>query len=147
MTRGLVASARVTIDVPVAKVWDAFVNPKVISQYMFGTEVVSEWKKGAPIVWKGVWKGKKYEDKGTILELRRDSALTYSHFSPLTGLPDVPENYHTVKVELHRHGSHTTVALSQDNNPDEEARDHSQKNWEMILVSLKKLLEANEKKR
>jgi uncharacterized protein YndB with AHSA1/START domain len=143
MTRGLVASAEVTIDAPVAKVWDAFTNPKVISQYMFGTEVVSEWRKGAPIVWNGVWKGKKYRDKGSILELKRESVISYTHFSPLTGLLDVPENYHTVTVELHPDGSRTKVALSQDNNPDQEARSHSKKNWEMMLASLKELLEAN----
>jgi hypothetical protein len=30
---------------------------------MFGTTVNSEWREGAPITWKGDWKGKAYEDK------------------------------------------------------------------------------------
>ena len=147
MTRGLVASARTTVDAPISTVWDAFVNPKVINQYMFGTEVVSEWKKGASIVWKGVWNGKAYEDKGRILELKRERLISYSHFSPLSGLPDTPENYHTVTVELSRDGSRTAVSLSQDNNPTEDARDHSQNNWEMMLDSLKKLLETKQRNR
>jgi len=33
------------------------------------------------------------------------------------------------------------VSLSQDNNPTEEARVHSEKNWETMLVDLKQLLE------
>ena len=49
MTKGLVASARVTIAAPVAKVWDALVNPAIIKQYMFGTEVVSELREGRAI--------------------------------------------------------------------------------------------------
>jgi uncharacterized protein YndB with AHSA1/START domain len=142
MTKGLVASARTTINAPVATVWNALVNPEVIKQYMFGTNVVSEWKKGSAIAWKGIWQGKTYEDKGTILELRPERTLRYSHFSPLSGVPDVPENYHTVTIELSREGNSTIVSLSQDNNPTEEAQSHSEKNWTMMLMSLKKLLET-----
>jgi hypothetical protein len=28
-------------------------NPEIIKQYMFGTNVISDWKEGSPIVWKG----------------------------------------------------------------------------------------------
>jgi uncharacterized protein YndB with AHSA1/START domain len=143
MARGLVASASVTMDVPVAEVWDALVNPETIRRYMFGTTVVCEWRKGSPILWKGVWNGKSYEDKGKILELKREKVISYSHYSPLSGLPDVPENYHVVTIRLRHSGHHTTVSLSQDGNPTNEARDHSQKNWEAMLAGLKKLLEAN----
>jgi hypothetical protein len=35
------------------------------------------------------------------------------------------------------------VTLTQDNNPDEKTKDHSEKNWKMMLASLKKLLEES----
>lgn len=76
-----------------------------------------------------------------ILQLQPGRVLQYSHFSPLSQLPDAPENYHTVTYELSGDGNHTRVALTQDNNPTEQARDHSQKNWEIMLVALKKFLE------
>lgn len=57
------------------------------------------------------------------------------------GKPDVPENYHTVTIELTSDGAQTTVTLSQDNNATEEAREHSEKNWQMMIDSLKKILE------
>ena len=144
MVKGLVALATATIDAPTAAVWDALVNPETIRRYMFGTTVVSEWKRGAPIFWKGVWKGKSYEDKGTILDLKREQVISYSHFSPLSRLPDAPENYHVVTVKLQSDGRRTTVTLSQDGNSTEEARDHSRKNWEMMLASLKDLLETGQ---
>jgi uncharacterized protein YndB with AHSA1/START domain len=122
-------------------VWDALVNPKKIKEYMFGTNVASDWKKGSPIVWKGEWKGKKFEDKGVILQLERERLLQYSHFSPLSGLPEKPENYHTVTIELSKKGTQTLVSLSQDNNLTDEEREHSEKNWKMMLEGLKKLLE------
>jgi uncharacterized protein YndB with AHSA1/START domain len=141
MHQGFMAEASISINVPVAKVWDALVNPEVIKRYMFGTEVVSEWTKGSPIVWKGTWKGKRYEDRGLILGLEPERVLQYSHFSPLSGLPDKAENYHTVTLRLTAGENQTLVSLSQDNNPTEEAREHSQKNWGMMLASLKKTLE------
>ncbi len=136
-----IAKAAVTIDAPAAKVWEALVSPDAIKQYMFGTNVTTDWREGSPIVWKGEWKGKAYEDKGVLLEVKPERTLKYSHFSPLSGLPDKPENYHTVTIELSPEGNQTEVSLSQDNNPTEEAREHSEKNWEMMLAGLKKYLE------
>lgn len=137
----LIAKVAITINAPVAKVWEALTKPEIIKQYMFGTNVVSDWQVGSSIVWKGEWQGKSYEDKGRILKFEKERTLQYSHFSPLTGKPDVPENYHTVTIELSSDGSQTTVTLSQDNNETEEAREHSEKNWRMMLEGLKKLLE------
>lgn len=142
MPRGLVSSVQITIDASVAKVWDALVNPELIKQYMFGTTVVSTWKVGSTIRWKGTWNGTVYEDKGAILELKPGKVLSYSHFSPLTGAPDLPENYHTVTIELSSSGRRTIVSLSQDSNRTEEAKHHSEKNWMLMLVGLKRLLET-----
>jgi uncharacterized protein YndB with AHSA1/START domain len=141
-TKGPVARAGIKIDASIDVVWDALVNPEVISQYMFGTSVVSEWKEGSAIAWKGTWKGKAYEDRGIILELKPGRIISYSHFSPLSGLPDIPENYHTVTIELAPKRGGTVVSLSQDNNLTEQAREHSQKNWEAMLKGLKNLLET-----
>jgi activator of Hsp90 ATPase-like protein len=69
---------------------------------------------------------------------------SFSNSSPdnLSGLPDKPENYHTVTIDLMRQGDQTLVTLTQDNNPTEEAKQHSEKNWGMMLAGLKKLLES-----
>jgi hypothetical protein len=55
----------------------------------------------------------------------------------------VPGNYHTVTVQLSPEGEEegTRVSLAQDNNPDEEAREHSEKNWALMLSGLKKTVE------
>ncbi len=141
MSKGLVAKASITVNVPVIKVWDALVNPETIRQYMFGTSVVSSWREGDPIVWRGEWQGTKYEDKGVILKLEPRRLISYTHFSPLSGLPDTPENYHTVTIELSGKKAQTIISLTQDNNADEPAREHSEGGWKMMLQSLKKLLE------
>jgi uncharacterized protein YndB with AHSA1/START domain len=138
-----IAKASIAIDTPVDIVWDAFTNPKTIKQYMFGTNTVSDWKEGSSIIWKGEWQGKTYEDKGVILKFDPNRMLQYSYFSPLSGQPDVPEHYHIVTIELSGQGEHTHVSLRQDNNANDSDREQSEKNWEMLLVSLKKLLEKS----
>jgi Activator of Hsp90 ATPase homolog 1-like protein len=81
------------------------------------------------------------EDKGMILQLKPEHVLQYSHFSPLSDQADVPENYHTVTIELSPGGSGTIVTLSQDNNATEEDREHSEQNWGTMLDSFKRFLE------
>lgn len=141
MSQNLIATASITIKAPGSKVWNALVDPKAIQQYMFGTNAISDWREGSPIVWKGEWQGKPYEDKGVILQLKPGWRLQYSHFSPLSGLPETQENFHTVTIELSDEGDRICVSLSQDHNATEEEAEHSGKNWEMMLSSLKKYLE------
>jgi uncharacterized protein YndB with AHSA1/START domain len=141
MANDFVAQATTTIQASAAEVWDALVDPAKIKEYMFGTNVSSEWKVGGPITWKGEWEGKPYEDKGEILQLTPQRVLQYTHFSPMTGLPDKPENYHTVTIELADNGTATNVTLTQDNNADEKDREHSEKNWSMMLDGLKTFVE------
>jgi uncharacterized protein YndB with AHSA1/START domain len=141
MQTKLIAHASVSIATPVTRVWDALTNPEAIRQYMFGTHVVSEWRKGSTITWTGEWEGTSYEDKGVILRLEPHRALQYTHYSPRSGLPDRPRNYHTVTIELDGAGNMTHVSLTQDNNSDEQAREHSEKNWGAMLVALKRFLE------
>ena len=141
ITANNIAKAETTINAPIEKVWNALTNPEMIKKYMFGTTVISDWKEGSKIVWKGEWEGKSYEDKGKILQIEDQKKLQYSHYSPLSGLNDNPQNYHTVTIDLARKDNETMLTLTQDNNPDEKTRDHSEKNWKMMLASLKKLLE------
>ncbi len=141
MSKGSVARVTTTINAPADKVWQALVTPETIKQYMFGTTVVSDWRSGSPISWKGEWQGKAYEDKGVIQRIEPGRVLEYTHFSPLSGLADAPDSYHTVTIELAEESGATRVTLSQDNNATEEARQHSEKNWRMMLDTLKGLLE------
>ena len=141
MEKNNLAKASISINASSEKVWKALVDPKAIQQYMFGTNVMSDWQEGSSIVWKGEWQGKPYEDKGKILQLKPGRTLQYSHFSPLSGQPDRPESYHTVTIDLSGNGNQTDVTLTQDNNATEAARAESEKNWVMMLTELKKFLE------
>jgi uncharacterized protein YndB with AHSA1/START domain len=141
-TEDIIARVSTVIDAPANKVWEALVTPKIIKQYMFGTEVKSDFCVGSPITWKGEWQGKRYEDKGEIREFEPHRVLQYSHFSPLTGEKDISENYHIVTIVLVEQDGKTNVTLTQDNNPTDKSREHSEKNWQMMLDGLKKTVEG-----
>jgi len=141
-TQDLVAQASVTINAPPSRVWSALVTPSAIKQYMFGADVRSDWDAGSPITWSGEWQGKPFKDKGVIRQIKPQELLQYTHFSPLAGLPDTPENYHLVTIALADQGNQTRVTLTQDNNSTPEAKTHSEKNWKMMLDGLKKFVEG-----
>jgi uncharacterized protein YndB with AHSA1/START domain len=138
---GIVAIAEIDVDASPKEVWDALTDPDLIKQYMFGSTVRSDWQPGSPITWSGEYEGKAYEDKGEVLTVEPERLLEVTHFSPMTGQEDKPENYHRVTYRLEPRGTQTHIELSQDNNPDQSAAEHSKQNWSMMLNGLKELLE------
>ena len=142
MARGFEAIKTVTINAPRDDVWDALTKPDKVKQYMHGTNLTTDWKVGSPISWKGEWKGKSYEDKGRVLEVEPQKRLTYTHWSPMGGSEDKPENYHTVTYELTGEGGKTTLTLKQDNNAtEEEAKKMAEDNWGPVLEGVKQTAE------
>lgn len=141
MAQKYTAQANKTIHASPNQVWAALTDPASIKQYMFGSEVVTDWKVGSPIIFKGIWEGKPFEDKGKLVAVEPEKRLVMTYWSPLSGSADVPENYHTITYELEPAQNETTVRVSQDNNASEQERDQSAKNWEMMLDGLKKLVE------
>jgi uncharacterized protein YndB with AHSA1/START domain len=143
MDRGLIAQAEVDIKAPSDRVWEALVTPSIIKQYFFGSHILTDWAVGSPILYRGEWQGKPYEDKGTVLELEPEHLLVVTHWSPLSGTQDAPENYHTVRYTLVPRGQATSVTIRQDNNASAEEVQHSEQNWAAVLGGLKVLLERN----
>ncbi len=135
-------TARTSIDIHAspARVWQALTDPEMIRQYLFGTQVSTDWQPGSPIIYRGVWEGKEYEDKGQILEVEPQKRLVSTFWSALSGLPDRPENYNTVRYELEPIEGGTRLTIIQDNNSTPEDARHSEQNWNMVLEGLKKLL-------
>jgi uncharacterized protein YndB with AHSA1/START domain len=137
----LVATAETDIAAPPERVWDALTDPAKIKQYMFGSTVETDWQTDSSITWSGEFDGKPYQDKGTVLEVDEPRRLVVTHFSPLSGQDDVPENYHTLTYELDARGDSTHVSLSQDHNGSEDEAAHSRDNWAMVLTGLKGVVE------
>ncbi len=142
MNETRVAKASIRINAPASRVWDALTRPELIKQYLFGTQVNTDWQVGSPITYQGVWQGKPYEDKGQVLEIEPEKRIVSTFWSSLSGLEDRPENYKTVRYDLSGNDSGTILTITQDNNASEEEAMHSEQNWNMVLEGIKKLLEG-----
>jgi len=136
-----VATAECEIEASPEDVWRGLTDPEAIREFMFGSEVQTDWKPGSQITWKGEHKGKSYEDKGEIVTVAPGPLLEVTHFSPLSGQEDKPENYHRVRYELQAADGRTRVRLTQDNSGSAEEAEHSSATWQAMLDGLKKVVE------
>jgi uncharacterized protein YndB with AHSA1/START domain len=141
MPDDFVAESSATVEAPPGRVWEVITDPAATKEFMFGAELATDWTVGGPITWRGSWEGKEYEDKGVILTVEPGRRLVYTHFSPLGGQEDTPENYHTLTWTLQDQGGRTLLTLAQDNNPTAEAAEHSQGMWDRLVADVKRLSE------
>lgn len=142
MPNDLSTSVSITIDAPAAKVWEALTTPELITRWFFGVDTETDWAVGSPIVHRGEYQGKPYEDRGTIVEFEPGRRLVHTHWSPASGLPDRPEHYQEVTWSLSEHGGSTDLSVREVNLPSEKARGVSEQGWNGALAALKDLLEA-----
>ena len=142
MTEDYISQASIVIMAPIAKVWDALINPAIIKQYIFGTDAVSDWKVGSPITYSGIWEGTTYTDKGVILDIIPEKRLVTTYWSSMSGIADIPENYKKITYEVTEEGEGTRLTITQSNNDTEKAKKESDGNWSMVLYTLKKILEV-----
>jgi len=130
----------ITFEATISKVWQGLTDPAIVKQYFFGTNVKSDWKVGSPITFSGEWEGRSYEDKGTILDIDPPRFLKYTYWSSMSGTEDKPENYNNITYELSEDKGTTTLVVTQDGVKSQEAKEHSEQNWQSVFGGLKKIL-------
>ena len=134
-------SSSITINASADEVWAALTTPDVIKQWFFGVDTQADWKVGGTIVHSGEWQGQPYEDRGEIVKIDPPRHLVHTHWSPLSGRPDAPENYEEITWTLVERDGATELTIAEKNLPSEEARTTSEQAWGMVLSNLKDLLE------
>jgi uncharacterized protein YndB with AHSA1/START domain len=135
------ATSSIIVNAPVEQVWEALTTPELIKQWFFGVDTESDWKVGSPLVHRGEWQGKPYEDKGQILRIEPPRLLVHNHWSDVSGVPDIPENYQEVSWALSERNGTTELTITERNLPSEEAKAVSEEGWKTALKSLKEVLE------
>jgi uncharacterized protein YndB with AHSA1/START domain len=139
---GFVATAQTDVSATPERVWTALTEPDQIAEYMYGSKVETSWEVGSPITWDGEYEGRPYQDKGEVLTYDEPRILSVTHYSPMMGQPDEPENYHTLVYTLTASADGTHLELTQDGNDSEEQAEQFSKNWQDMLDGLKKLVEG-----
>lgn len=144
MKNNLILKKTIEVKATKIEVWKALTNPEKLKKTMFGCDVITDWKIGNTILFKGSWNGKDFVDKGTILDFKEGEFYEYNYWSNFSGLKDAPENYSTIKFQLTELKHTTIINLQQINFATTDMYEHSNKNWDIALSALKKLLEKNE---
>ena len=137
----LIAKSSIQINNTVDEAWKALVDPEIVAKYMLGSQQVSDWQKGSSIIWRKDFNGRRFEDKGEILEITPQKSLKYTHYSPASGKPDAPENYQTVSVTLQENAKGTTIELSSDNNASEKEKEMTEQIWAYYFQGLKIIMD------
>ena len=141
MANGPTSESSITIDAPSERVWVALTTPELIEKWFFGVDTETDWKVGSPIVHRGEYRGRPYQDKGTILAFDPPRSFVHSHWSPVSGLPDSPENYQEVSWSVVEHDGRTELTIREVNLPSEEAAAVSEQGWSDALRALKDVVE------
>ena len=139
---GLRSTASILTNAAPARVWEALTTNELRKQWFFGVDTETDWSIGGPIVHRGEYQGQPYVDKGTVLAFEPGKLLVHSHWSSVSGVPDVPENYQTVSWVLTDRDGQTELTVTDDNIRSEDARTTSDQAWEAALSGLKKVAES-----
>jgi uncharacterized protein YndB with AHSA1/START domain len=142
VTTEIGTTTSVTIAAPIEEVWTAITTSDRIREWFFGVETRGDWVPGGELVQTGEWQGRPYESKAVIERMERPTLLEILHWSPMSGRPDLPENYETVVWRLAKDEDGTRLTVSETNLVSEQARDLSERIWATVLDNLKRLLET-----
>ena len=137
------ADSIVKIIAPRKKVWLALTMPDLVKQWQYGSDLLTTWEIGTPIIFRNEWNGGVFEQKGKVLEFLPDSRLKYSLFFPRPDLQDIPEHRIFMTYELTESEGVTSLLVRQED-PRPSAPDESTGGDEgpNVLSSLKELVEV-----
>jgi hypothetical protein len=141
MTNNLIAKVSVLINAPVSKVWEGLMDSGQVNQYLSSEQSATDWKKGSPIAYTGVWEGHTEEDKGMIVGIVPEKILHTAYFSYLSGQEDKPENYANVVYEVSPENGRTLMTITQDHIESQGDLHHMEQAWGTVLAGMKDRIE------
>lgn len=104
-------------------------------------EVDTNWIVGSSFMIKG-FHHVPFENRGCVLQFEPESTLSYNYLSSISHLPDTPENYTHVSVELVPHLAGTALKIEIREFPNEIIYRHVDFYWRTAIELLKKFAES-----
>ncbi len=142
MLLDLTVSQSIVINAPTTQVWEALTNPKIIAQYLYGTETITNWQAGSSIIFQGEYEGQNYRDKGVVTENVFLQKIAYQYWSGFSGLEDLLENYSLVVYHLEsKDNEHTIFTWSQTGYATHQGFEHSLAGMPAFVETIKKVVE------
>jgi uncharacterized protein YndB with AHSA1/START domain len=127
-------TASIIVAEPPERVWAELLHPG--ARWMLGANIETDFQVGSPVTFEGHFFGRQFADHGTVLAFERPRLMHFTHFSPLSGLEDVPENYHEIQIRLQPVDEGTRVEIVQKNISTAERAANSEHQWNTALATL-----------
>ncbi|WP_315824162.1 SRPBCC domain-containing protein [Paraflavitalea speifideaquila] len=131
----------IEINTAASKVWNALINPDIITQFLPGVEVITDWKVGSELIFVYDQAGNQVRDKGIILDFVPTHLLRYTYWTPYSGLEDHPEHYTTITYSLSEENNKTLLTVNQINFNCEQWWQNSLAGWDDVLATIKEIVE------
>ncbi len=136
------SDSTVKILAPAKKVWLALTNAGLVKQWQYGSDLLTTWEVGTPIIFRNEWNGQVFEQKGTVLEFSPESRLKYSLFFPRPDLQDIPEHHFFMTYQLTESEGVTSLLVRQeDPRPSQPDESPGGDEGPDVLSCLKELVE------
>ena len=106
-------TAEVTTEIRATpdEIWKALTTPSLLKKFFMGSDIESDFKVGSPIGFRGVFKGREYEDKGEIQAGRPGPTAGVLALQPAIGAAghagQLPSDLHRVGSSRERHHCHS----------------------------------------
>lgn len=144
MNQNLKISESIVINADNDKIWEVLTNPDKIKIYLGIPETITDWKVGSPVIWRGEFGGRKFEDKGRILENIPGRLLKFEYWSSFGGYEDKPENYSIITYTLDRiNDSSTRYTYTREKIPTQAEYEMFRGHLPMVLQGIKELAKQN----
>jgi len=142
----LIVKKTITINADISKVWNALTDPNMTKKYMYGCAVITDWKVGSPILWKGISDGvESILIKGSIEKIEPGRLLQYTTLDPHASYPAIPSKTVRATFELMPKLGKTVLSVSQGDFTKVENSirrfNETAGGLEKVLLDLKALLE------
>ena len=132
----------VNVKCLIDKLWLVLTSPDTIKGYFNNQYVRTDWVVGHPIYWSDNRQDDPYADKGKVLEFEPMKVLSFSHWSPLTGVEDKSDNYQIISFQLTPLENSTNLSLVISANSSQRGVDQmARTTWKKVLLEIKKLAE------
>ena len=137
----------ILLDVTKEKLWDLLTAPEWTEKYMYNCKVISDFKVGSSIEWKGEFQGVNAYLVGEVLAIEPKRFLKYSTIDPSYSDATVIENYIHVSYELReQNNSLLLTVVNETFDGSEERMKHVVQGWEgMVFPSISNLLNQGTK--
>jgi len=126
------------INAPAEKIWDALTKSEYIRQYFWGMNVESDWEVGS--------KTRSFSDEGVTFGegevLKSEPGKILSISDRMIGPDGKKGDESIITYEIEQHGDVCKLIVTHEHSS--EAHKNAINGWEMIMSSLKSLLETGE---